>query len=708
MSITFPTEAQNDAKLNKSGNILDLETALYKQVGTEVDTNYRKISNLLAQNQTIEANRSFFNNDSLAAVVKNTQLEYQPIEPVTLNPADYPNLNPSQLASLQQEINTRVAELNKQQALLIQKLNTLKEQRLQENLDTLALTQKVFSVLGGIDPLRSGRNIASLTGNQAKVRNDIINLFNEALNKQIEINLNANKLNIAGLKAAIEAEQQQDQINFQKSLALTDRLGIFVDEEGNLKEIAGQVNVPTLQGRESNRRDQELLMRRQQQIAELFGFVPTLNGEPQYLRPDGLPTTNPTEAVKNEYGFPQLFVSEPEKLKRTLAKQEIKMNDLKLKYTPLQQELALEQGIVNLDLNRMQLLELRERIKQALLQKNQTVDNARRASEINNNFGTNPINGRQITSPVYADIEYNIDKNGNIIGIKKVKLAPNWRDTLLRNGISLSDIENDNALIRKYTEGTEASPVFESIKKFVSSTDGNQALSKITFTGRYNFDNQEKNTNFLAIQTDTGGYRIFAIPEEVVLKDNLNITDIIKQTKNDQELLSTLESVAKETQKIKEINAIEFFNQFALSKDAAPETKQGILEMIVSGLANQDLLTLVKDNPGLYKEINKIFQDTDKILNPKEAKDKYKDYLENRIKQEYGELDEEELNSLKKEIRTLFSIFKGYKEEIKESFGTARQKEAKEWFVASLGILLGDINNPKYTLAETIWNADIN
>lgn len=712
MSTTFPTDIQNDAKLSRlgstnqvqSGNIPDLDLALNNQVGTDVATNYRNISNLLSQNMTQEANRSFFSNDSLASTVKNTQLTYQPINPITLNPADYPNLNPSQLASMQQEINTRISELNQQQALLLQRFNTLREQRLQENLDSLAVTQKLFSVLGGIDPLRSGRNIASLTGNQAKVRNDIINLFNEALNKQIEINLNANKLNIAGLQAAIDAEQKQNQINFQQSMALTDRLGTFVDQEGNLKEIAGQVNVPTLQGRESNRQDQELLMRRQQQIAELFGFVPTIDGQVQYLRPDGLPTTNPAEAKKNEYGLPQLFSSEPELLKRDLAKQELQMNNIKLKYAPYQQELALEQGLANLNLSKLQLKELKERIKQALIQNSQPVENAKKAVEIVNNLGTNPINGKQLNNPVYANIEYSFDKNGNITGIKKVDMADNWRDILLRNGISLSDLENDNALIRKYSKGTDASPVFENISKFVSSTDGQNALSKITFTGQ--LENIEN--NFIAIKNDTGGYRIFAIPENGIFKDDLKITDMIKQVKNDSELLSLLEQATKEDKSnVKEINAKEFFNKFIESKDAGIETKQGILQMIIGGIANRDLLSLINENPEIYKEVNNIFKNPTKALDKTTAVNTYKDYLENRIKTDYPNLNDEELSVIKDDINMLFSIFNSYKEQIKNSYGNARQNEAKEWFIATLGSLLGDIINPNYILAETIWNANI-
>ena len=194
------------------------------------------------------ANQVFFGVGNLSGTIQDTALNYTPVKEIILNPQDFPDLNPSQLASMQQAQNLQVQQINLQKQQTLNKYNQLRQSTLQQTGDTLATTQLLFSNLGGIQPNFSSSNAAGLTGIQAGARQNLMNIFNQGQQALGQLDLTGATVGLTALNNTITANQQQNQINFAQAGALTDRLGTFVDQNGNLKSIAGQNNVRTIAG----------------------------------------------------------------------------------------------------------------------------------------------------------------------------------------------------------------------------------------------------------------------------------------------------------------------------------------------------------------------------------------------------------------------------------------------------------------------------
>jgi len=194
------------------------------------------------------ADQVFFGVGNLSGTINDTALNYTPVKEVILNPQDFPDLNPSQLASMQQAQNLQVRQINLQKQQTLNKYDQLRQSTLQQAGDNLATTQLLFSNLGGIQPNFSSSNAAGLTGIQAGVRQNLMNQFNQGQQALGQLDLAGATVGLTALNSTIAANQQQNQINFAQAGQLTDRLGTFVDQRGNLQNIAGQTNVRTIAG----------------------------------------------------------------------------------------------------------------------------------------------------------------------------------------------------------------------------------------------------------------------------------------------------------------------------------------------------------------------------------------------------------------------------------------------------------------------------
>lgn len=278
------------------------------------------ISSLKSSGLTNAANASFFGNGSLSGTVDATNLQYKPIQAVQLNPNDYPNLSPSQLSAIQRQSEVQTDQYNQQQNKVLNQFNQLRQNRLQQNEDSLATTQQLFSVMGGVNPLQSGRNAAALTGLQAGARQDLVNLFNQAQDQNNQIQIGANTANLQALQSAVNTDLQLGQTNFNQGLQLTDRLGTFVDANGNLKPVAGQQNVSTLASNQfqlsKNQTENSIdLSQRQQTMNESnalnqitggsTNYAP--NGQILYTSKDGNPTTDAALAQTDATGQPTKY-----------------------------------------------------------------------------------------------------------------------------------------------------------------------------------------------------------------------------------------------------------------------------------------------------------------------------------------------------------------------------------------------------------------
>lgn len=291
------------------------------------------ISSLRQNNLTTAANAVFFGSGGLSGAIRDTGIDYTPTESTILNPSDFPDLSMSQISALQGQINNQVDQLNLNKQKVINQFNQQRQGRIQQNEDALATTQQLFSVVGGINPLQSGRNAGALTGSQAAVRQDLVSLFNTANQSVQQLDIAGSQIGTQGLNAAIDANLKMSDSNFNKGLQLTDRLGTFVDKNGNVQSVAGQTGpTSTLNGQQvissidlANKnfdlnsqqvqnsidlQNKNFALNAQNQFSNLFGYVTGPDGNPLYRLNDGTPTSNPndpniqrTYKLKNGAGF---------------------------------------------------------------------------------------------------------------------------------------------------------------------------------------------------------------------------------------------------------------------------------------------------------------------------------------------------------------------------------------------------------------------
>ena len=263
-------------------------------------------SALRSNNLTSVGNDIFFGTGGLSGTVQNTQINYDPITAPIISPADFPGLNASEIAAIQGQVTSEVDKLNLKRQEVINQANKLRQERIQQNVDTLATTQQLFSVVGGINPLQSGRNAAALTGTQAGVRSDLMNLFNQTRQQLSQLDIGAADAGLKGLQTALELSRQGEQMDFQQGLALSQTYGVALDQDGNLREIAGQTNVPTLDrlGQEAQilQNQQRIDLAAQAQYSELYGFATDSKGGALYMRQDGTPTSDANDPnIKRVY-----------------------------------------------------------------------------------------------------------------------------------------------------------------------------------------------------------------------------------------------------------------------------------------------------------------------------------------------------------------------------------------------------------------------
>ena len=264
------------------------------------------ISILSATGLTNAANATFFGSGTLSGTIENTNIDVDPIATPLINPADFPDADPRQIAALQNQAAIETAAINEQRQQVVDQFNSARRERLKINEDSLSATAQIFSATGGINPLQSGRNAAGLTGLQAQTREDLVDLFNEARSSIAELDIAQAQVGLSGLATAIEAAQAQQQIDFEQGRALTNDFGFAVDETGALRDVGGITGLDTLSRQEflnsaqNQVRDDNLNERKF--LYDASGNVVNDQGNIGYLAPDGGITFDPNSATKYYQG----------------------------------------------------------------------------------------------------------------------------------------------------------------------------------------------------------------------------------------------------------------------------------------------------------------------------------------------------------------------------------------------------------------------
>lgn len=260
------------------------------------------ISMLRGAGATGAATSQFFSDQSLTGTIEATNIDYNPVQAPLLNPANYPNLNASQLTALQQNLDLRAAQVNQQQQTIINDYQGLRTDELQRNTDTLSATQQIFGVLDGVAPLQSGRNAAALTGIQAETRQNLLDFFNEGRSAINETTLAFGQDVATTLQSAVEADINKEQNNFDNAFKLSDQYGFSLDANGNLQTVGGVEGRQTLQA-EQNAITNELNARKDDRserefIYDTAGLMYSQDGKPAYEANDGSVTFSEAEAKR--------------------------------------------------------------------------------------------------------------------------------------------------------------------------------------------------------------------------------------------------------------------------------------------------------------------------------------------------------------------------------------------------------------------------
>lgn len=675
-----------------------------------------------SQGYTNAANSTFFGSGGLSGTIKNTNIDYTPIAETLLNPGDFPDLSGAQLSALQGQINAQTDALNLNRQKLLNQFNEARQTRLNQNEDALATTQQLFSVVGGINPLQSGRNAAALTGMQAGVRNDLVNMFNKAQEGLLSLDVAAQDLNAKGLQGAIDANLKMDELNFNRGLQLTDRVGSFVDENGNPYTVAGQTS--TLQGEAADRAQQQALLQQQQAYSSLYGYVTGPNGEPMYRKSDGTPTSNLNDpniqrtyrTTKKDANGNTIFTTNPSDPNRD-------PNDV---------------GTPSLYRNE-DMLAKQLQVQQAML---------------------GSLNANVIVKSQYG-ANATVDSKGNVV-IDAYSFN--------RTGINLSDVQ-------KYNAATGTTGMTDTINKMIGDNNlGSQPFNKMFFDqtsstpyntykkrdGTYTSDPNDKDAiiNFqgpltaeqqkdkvvvvnggvksgVFFRANTNGapsgYYGFQIVDPSVkvpqnlpnAKPNELLSDYLRNNViTDQQVASTLSALAKSNPtQVKEIKKAEDILNAINGANGDDPDKQVMLRAMAAQQVNSDF--------ALEENQRAVRQYGDELSNFI-AGDLQSEVL--KVKDQYSKRDSKIVEEVKNKgvfqlaleragggkynfnnsglskddmakAQTLKSIL-NYGSELRKNYGSGREEDAKQFFRATVAGTLGSVSNPNYKLADNLFMID--
>lgn len=604
------------------------------------------------------ASQVFFGSGTLSGTVKDTALDFTPIKAVVLNPQDFPDLNPSQLASLQQTQNLQVQQVNMQKQQVLNQYNQLRKSTLQRGQDTLATSQLLFSGLGGIQPIFSSSNAAGLTGISAGTRSNLMNDFNQAQNVLGQLDQTGLGLGVNTLNAAIMANREQNAINFGQSTALTDRLGTFVDQRGNLQNIAGATNVRTLAGKGSDMNEVQLADSLTNTFLER-NLKQAQNTRANISLDDELITSN---------------------LRRDLLLSEETRN---------QNAEGRIQEMFPIDLNA------------ALLQNQQRIQSLQQANE-------QITQSREMISQ--AGIYAQRDAKGNF-GMDVGKIA--------KYGTSVSDIAKLNNVLLAQGNTGSVNPALDNLKQLYASTGGANVTKKIWFetpTDKKNsFVAYQINSN-----GKPAGYRIYNVPnpDEKVkytayAKDGspVQLEQTISQALsemplNDQlvnDFLTTLEKDGK----AKVLDPKGFVENLAKSTPD-PDLKQFIISGVVGQQLNSSFSDLVQSDPKagqqLAQDFVKAFSEggkwkaNEEILNA--------DGNTNQISASKFNFNNKDLSKEDAAYADTLREMLSLRDELKNNLGD--EGKAKEYFKYMVGAFLGSADAPEVKLAENIFSIKLN
>ena len=188
---------------------------------------------------------------NLTGTVKNTNLNLSKLVDANrfiLDPSAYPNLSgdagKAQLEAIQRQVDNSLQYSQNQKQKLSNQYDEARVQRLQQNQDAMSITQQLFSTVGGINPLQSGRNIAALTGSQAQVSQDLQKMYQDAQSQLSDVNLQEQQIMSEGYQQAADLQLAQQSFDrgilegdrnyeMNKSTQLINASGELVDYEGN-------------------------------------------------------------------------------------------------------------------------------------------------------------------------------------------------------------------------------------------------------------------------------------------------------------------------------------------------------------------------------------------------------------------------------------------------------------------------------------------
>lgn len=640
------------------------------------------ISSLRSNNLTQASNSVFFGTGGLSGTIKNTTIDYNPVAAPILNPADFSDMNLSQVAALQGQINNQVDTVNLNKQKLLNQFNEARQNRLQQNQDTLATTQQLFSVVGGINPLQSGRNAAALTGMQAGVRNDLQKLFNTAREQSTQLDLNASQLGIQGLQLAIDANQKSASLNFDQGMQLSNALGTFVDQNGNLQTIAGQTNVPTLnsvsQQATISQNQQRLDLQKQQMATDLAGYVTGPNGEPAYKRADGTSTIDP-----NDPNIESTYLTTRKNPDGTSI------------YTTNPNDPNIDTSVSpvkTLFRNQAQLTNL-------INYQNALQSSYNSAQQAANQYG----------------YQVSVDAKGN----KTVAV-----NNMAKYGIDLGGLQ------KAYNSDIATGKLIsDTIEQSIASGNDYGMFNKI-------FLGAPDTPGSVAFKTSNAGkaagYMMFnvgdpkwEIPKEILDKlpavpgtsdkPKLFIDYIRTAQINDQGVASLLKAAAATSGgKITYASSAEDIIKNFQTSSGSSEDKRLFLRAMVSAQTNSDFATITnrKDITKLGDELTSFVKDT--LPNLLNAKYKEIEKLPNDKKAEYNSdrfLKEvlankdgiyRDNNGKLTDVGLLFDGLVAYGNELSNNFGKDRQEEARSYFKATAGGVIGGVDSPNFSLIDSL------
>lgn len=618
------------------------------------------ISDLRSNGLLNSTNQIFFGVGNLAGTINDTQIKYNPLKSLTLNAQDFSDLNPSQLASVQQAQNLQIDQLNSQKLAQINQYNQLRQGRVQQAEDTLATTQMLFPVVGGLQPLQSSRNAGALTGLQAGARNDLTNLFSQGQQAINQLDQTGSMLGLTALNNAIAANQQQNQINFGQASTLTQQLGTFVDQKGNLQNIAGQTNVRTLAGIGSDMNQVQL-----QDSLESSALGRLLN------------------KAQNERA-------------NTTLQDSLQNSDLQRQLSTAQNERA------NNAENRTNELFPIE-VNNQLLQQNQLIKNIKLAEQ--------QIVAQQAFEQ-QAGFLTKIDSTSGKASVDIAKLGT--------YGISISDVLKTNQALLQQGGTSSLKPALDAILDTYSSTGGNQITKKIWFE---NPTDKKNSFVAYQINKDgkPAGYRTYNVPDpqaKVKYKvDGVEVENTIafflgnnglktNTATSDQDINNFLSQVTNEG-KAKVLNSQEFVQNLAKST-----SDEDIKKFVIRGMLGQQLNSSFTDLQASDPNAGqRLAQDFISTLSGGNQYDATKDILNadgntQQIQKSKFNFTDSNLSKDDKAYAEVLKEMLSLKNELKNNFGD--EGKAKEYFSWIVGAFLGTPDNPQVKLAENIYSIKLN